>query len=263
MPGLVNLQFHTRHIMRGNRQKTLQDKSILSIGIVVWPRSKRMKSQRLIKGAGTCVARANLKRAARRAQVTGIHGHASQQLACYAAPAMGRVDPDLQDLELPVNNPSPGIPDESVSVKGGPPRPITPGQFVHDKGLVPRVTSHDPPFKACDGARMSRIQRLVHHAVQGRTGVHDRRVTKAWTLIAANTRILDPRLQVPGIIPRQANALVFLCIGKTGVDGQGECGVMAHRIEWISRASPPRRLGGEQQALSRRCPQCLIETVSL
>ena len=116
MQGVVDLELHAGDIAVRQRERPLHDQGILAIGIIARTLSERFEAERLIERLRPFVTRANLERARARAQIARIGRHAREQLARNPmAPPRG-IDPHLENLHVPVDDPAAGIADQTEAI---------------------------------------------------------------------------------------------------------------------------------------------------
>ena len=100
------------------RKRTLHDEGILTVGVVARTFSERLEVKRPIERLRPFVACANFQRARARAQIARIGCDSRKQLARDAVTAPCGIDPHLEDLHVPVDDPSARVTDE-LQVRGG------------------------------------------------------------------------------------------------------------------------------------------------
>ena len=262
----AHLEFHAsnngsrRLVMRRSArhgQRARHDDGVFAVGIIMGTHADNRQAELFIERLGAHIRLAHFKRHFGSAQIPRVGSNERDELGSNAAAAIRRVGSDFQNLHLAGDDPSAAIANEPLPIVGRPPRAVATRQFIGNKRRGPRIASHAFALHSGNAGSVGSVERAVRNARRGfgdfrnhggtvlDCGRHDIGMLHARRQIARRERI-----GFFGSFFRQANALVFLSIGKARVHRQKHRGV-ARAQRHGSRARVRASGGGIRFAMPR------------
>ena len=245
------------------------------------------QAELFVERLGAHVRLTHLERHFGSAQIPRIGSDERDELGGNTATAIRWVGSDFQNLHLASDDPPAAIANELLPVVCRPPRAVAARQFVSNKRRGPRIASHAFAFHSGNAGSVGSIERTIRNVGRnvgdfcnhGGT-ILDCRRNDIGMLHTRRQIARRERISFLGGFFRQANALVFLGIGKARIYGQKHRRVaraQRHRGRACVRASgggirfsmpcvsrkiditrSKASLGRKQQTRTRHRPQAFV-----